>query len=141
MERLDTLLSSILERECLIPSVEWYAQFCSLTLSLADCSLLAQLYSFESPGKQIPSQLIQTRKNGLHYYRLLQGQVSSRCFFLFCIHRADRSIPYSASSPDSRYVVRNPYRLFRSPRSRDSSSQDAKLQNWRRTSRPRRYCC
>ncbi|GAA5830194.1 hypothetical protein JCM5353_003689 [Sporobolomyces roseus] len=33
------------------------------------------LYTFESPGKQIPSQLVQTRKNGLHYYRLLQGHL------------------------------------------------------------------
>ncbi|GAA5830671.1 hypothetical protein JCM5353_007581 [Sporobolomyces roseus] len=39
-----------------------------------DC-LGRMLYTFESPGKQVPSQLVQTRKNGLHYYRLLQGQL------------------------------------------------------------------
>ncbi|GAA5935540.1 tRNA (34-2'-O)-methyltransferase regulator RTT10 [Sporobolomyces koalae] len=31
------------------------------------------LYSFESPGKQIPAQLVQTRQHGASYYRLAQG--------------------------------------------------------------------
>ncbi|GAA6060735.1 hypothetical protein JCM10212_003779 [Sporobolomyces blumeae] len=38
------------------------------------------LVSFVSPGKQIPSQFVQTRQYGIHYYRLMQGRLDDQSY-------------------------------------------------------------